>query len=118
MMTMATKHTIIEEKLAKYLKASKEGKSKLLDYIYEITGLHRKSVTRRFNLLQNRDDQIPSRRGREMIYGPRVDCALKEIWDCSARSAPSGCVPVWLNTCGFWPLKEIGTTAKKPPDCF
>jgi hypothetical protein len=40
MMTMATKHTIIEEKLAKYLKASKEGKSELLDYICEITGLH------------------------------------------------------------------------------
>ena len=94
MMTMATKHAIIEEKLAKYLKASKEGKSKLLDYICEITGLHRKSVTRRFGVLQTRDDQVPSRRGRETIYGPAVSCALKEIWElfneiCAKRLQPN-----------------------------
>jgi hypothetical protein len=94
MMTMATKHTIIEEKLAKYLQSSKEGKGKLLDYICEITGMHRKAVTRRFNLLRNRDDQIPSRRGRETIYGPAVGCALKEVWElfneiCAKRLHPN-----------------------------
>lgn len=80
MMTMATKHTIIEDKLAQYLKASKREKGRLLDYICEITGLHRKAVTRRFNQLQKQDDQVQERRGRATIYGPRVDCALKEIW--------------------------------------
>ena len=91
---MATKHTIIEEKLAKYLQSSKEGKGKLLDYICEITGMHRKAVTRRFNILQARDDQMPSRRGRETIYGPAVTCALKEIWElfneiCAKRLHPN-----------------------------
>jgi hypothetical protein len=52
MLTMATKQTIIEEKLTKYLKASKEGKSKPLDYICKITGLHRNSVTRISGALQ------------------------------------------------------------------
>lgn len=78
---MATKHTIIEAKLAQYLKASKKEKSKLLDYIGEITGMHRKSVTRRFNVLQMRDNQVAPRRGREILYGPAVDWALKEIWE-------------------------------------
>ncbi len=94
MMTMATKHAIIEEKLAKYLKSSKEGKSKLLDYICEITGLHRKSVTRRLNILQTRDGQAQPRRGRKTIYDPAVICALKEIWElfgqiCAKRLHPN-----------------------------
>lgn len=94
MITMATKHAIIKEKLAEYLKSSKEGKGKLLDHICEITGLHRKSVTRRFNILQTRDDQIQPRRGRKTIYGPAVGCALKEIWElfgeiCAKRLHPN-----------------------------
>jgi len=81
MMTMATKHAIIEEKLPQYLKSSKEGKGKLLDYIVEITGMHRKAVTRRFGILRTRDDQAIPRRGRGTIYGPAVAAALKEIWE-------------------------------------
>jgi hypothetical protein len=88
-----TRRSILEYAQAvrpRYLKASKEGKAKILDEFVQATGLHRKSVIR----LMNRVDKPgKGKRGRPKVYGVGVIEPLKVVWEasdclCSRRLRP------------------------------
>jgi hypothetical protein len=86
---MKDKNKICEEKLGEWLNARKNGDrkklGKLLDSICDITGLHRKSVSRAFRRLQFKKSSLRrnENRGRKKYYGHEVDMALKMIWEAS-----------------------------------
>lgn len=82
-MTMATKHEVISEFKERYCKADKEGKSKILDHLEAVTVLKRKSLIKRFRVLQKRRSFWTDGRGRPEYYGADVTAALKEVWDIS-----------------------------------
>jgi hypothetical protein len=83
-MTMATKHEVIEDNLAKYLKANKEEKGRILDRLEDTVHMERKSIIRRLRTLQKRPRSVwNDRRGRPVYYGKDVDEALKYVWEIS-----------------------------------
>lgn len=84
-MIMATKHDVIKEELEGYLKASREGKSKILDRLETTLRMHRKAIIRRFKVIQFRSKSYDfnDHRGRPLYYTPDVTTALKYVWDNS-----------------------------------
>src|SRR5215216_3250885 len=94
-MTVDERRKCLKRMQRRYLAATREERSRLLDELAELTGLHRKSVVR---LLKGPSlDRQPrvQQRGRE--YGPAVDDALRVIWEsldyvCAERLTP-GLVP-------------------------
>jgi len=80
---MTTKQEIFKDKLEEYLVASKEEKGRILNMVCGVTHAHRKAAMRRFRTLQMKDEGIPDRRGRPIIYTKSVLAALKEIWECA-----------------------------------
>lgn len=92
-MTMRTKREIFKEKLAEYLKATKEEKGRILNAVCQITKAHRKTVIRRFKILQLRPASWQRKRSGKIKYGLAVTAALKEIWEtanqiCAERLRP------------------------------
>lgn len=84
-MNMATKKEIFKEKLEEYLKGSKAEKSKILDSVCAvITGIHRKSVIRRFKRLQFLGSKSPKKAGRKKKYGTQINPALTFLWELSS----------------------------------
>jgi hypothetical protein len=75
----------------RYLAATREERSRLLDDLVTLTGLHRKSVVR---LLKGGSlERQPRRRQRGRVYGAVVDDALRVIWEsldyvCAERLTP------------------------------
>lgn len=88
-MKMKSKNDICEEKLGEWLEARKNGDRQkireILDAVCFVTGLHRKSVSRKFRNLQFRQKRLRKvdNRGRKRLYGKDVDIALKMIWESS-----------------------------------
>jgi hypothetical protein len=83
-MTMGTKHEVIREFLERYLKTNKSGKGAILDHLEVVVGMERKSLVRRFRVLQTRNTKYWSDgRGRPVYYTQDVTLALKEIWKIS-----------------------------------
>jgi hypothetical protein len=82
-MTMRTKHEVIQDVLAEYLKASKEEKTEILDRLEKTVRMHRKSIIRRLHVAQLRRKGVNwnDRRGRPEYYGPDVTHALKYLWE-------------------------------------
>jgi len=82
---MVTRRSILEYAEAlkpRYVKASKEEKSKMLDEFIKVTHFHRKAAIR----LLNRVSRLTSkRRGRKRKYGLGETKVLKEIWEASDR---------------------------------
>ena len=80
-----TRRSILEYAEAlkpRYVKASKEEKSKMLDEFIKVTHFHRKAAIR----LLNRVSRLTSkRRGRKRKYGLGETKVLKEIWEASDR---------------------------------
>jgi len=82
---------LIETWRPRYLKASREEKTLILNEFVALAGYHRKSAVR---LLRNgRKSKHLDRRGRPQIYTPDVKAALLEVWEacgciCSKRLAP------------------------------
>ncbi|MDZ4247370.1 MAG: transposase family protein [Dehalococcoidia bacterium] len=81
-----TRRSILEYAEAqrdRYFRASKEGKSKMLDEFTRVTGFHRKAAIR---LLNRASRSAPGkRRGRKRQYGSGVAEALKGVWEASDR---------------------------------
>lgn len=80
---MATKHEVIKDVLAEYLKASKEDKGRILDRLVETTKMHRGSVKRRLKVFQKRIEGYnwSDKRGRSLYYTPDVTEALRYLWN-------------------------------------
>lgn len=79
---MGTKKEVFRERLKEYLQASRQEKSKILDALRIITGLHRKAIIRGLRREQMRDRMKPKKKvGRRTIYTPDVTASLKDIWE-------------------------------------
>jgi len=82
---MKTKHEVIEDALREYLRASKQLKTEILDRLEKVTRMERKSIIRRFRVLQRRREGYDwhDHRGRPVYYTPDVTAALHEVWTIS-----------------------------------
>jgi len=92
MMSLNSKRELVEVVRARYLKASKSEKQKILDEFTSATGYHRKYAIR---VLKNQLQKCPKRKrtGYKTIYRGEVVQALKQIWEiygqiCSKRLQP------------------------------
>jgi len=72
-----------------YWKANKKRKGEILNVMVELTGMHKKSITRKFHKLQFIDiaseKSMPVRRGRPCIYNPEMISALQKLWELSGK---------------------------------
>jgi hypothetical protein len=105
-------HSAKKEYLAiqkrRYGAAPREQKSRILDEVQEVSGMHRKSVIRAF---ARRGKASPGKAGRPPVYGPELTGPLKTIWrysrqPCSKRLHEV--IRLWLPyyTARFGPLDE------------
>src|SRR5688572_1420712 len=91
-MTVDERRKCLKRMRGRYLAATREERSRLLDELAELTGLHRKSVVR---LLKGPSlERQPRRRQRGRVYGAGVDDALRVIWEsldyiCAERLTPA-----------------------------
>jgi hypothetical protein len=92
-MTVDERRTCLKRRQRRYLAATREERSRLLDELVELTGLHPKSVVR---LLKGPSlERQRRRRQREREYGAAVDDALRVIWasldyySCAERLTPA-----------------------------
>ena len=75
---------------ARYLKATKKQKGRLLEEFCETTGYHRKAAIR---LLRQAPAKPIERRGRKCVYERTLAVPLKQVWEaanciCSKRLVP------------------------------
>ena len=90
-MSLNSKRELVEVVRARYLKASKVEKQKILDEFTSVTGYHRKHAIR---ILKNQFQKCRRRRtSYKTIYGGEVVQALEQIWEiygriCSKRLQP------------------------------
>lgn len=72
-----------------YWKANKKRKGEILNVMAELTGLHKKSIIRKFRALQFTDTaskkSMPVKQGRPCVYDPEIVLALKELWELSGK---------------------------------
>ena len=85
-MTMETRNDIFQSHLQTYCSAPKAEKTKLLENVCAITGMHRKAAIRKFKRLQLRSPSASKpKRGRPTEYGPDVTAALKDVWTAASE---------------------------------
>lgn len=90
-MTRSSVREYVEALRARYRRASRQEKGRMLDEFTQVTGYHRKAAVR----LLRRDPRPPgARRGRRRTYGPAVAAPLRTVWEatgrlCSRRLRPS-----------------------------
>ena len=94
-MTIDERYKYLRKQQKRYKKASREEKSRMLDEMEEVTGLHRKSLIRHMNGELKRK---PRSREREKSYKGDVTLALKVVaesmdWICAERLQPN---LVWM----------------------
>ena len=72
-----------------YWKADKKRKGEILNVMVELTGMHKKSIVRKFRKLQLIDtvskESMPTKQGRPCIYNAEVLSALKQLWKLSEK---------------------------------
>ena len=91
-MTVDERPKCLKRMQDRYLAADRAGRSRLLDDLAALTGLHRKSVVRLLNGLTL--ERQPRRRQRGREYGAAVDDALRVSWEsldyvCAERLTPA-----------------------------
>jgi hypothetical protein len=82
-MKIQTKDEIFGKQLAVWLKADRKSRGKIIDSMCLVTGLHRKSVSRKFSNLQMKSKGKKETRGRKKYYGKDTEAALRMIWEAS-----------------------------------
>jgi len=94
MMSLKSKHELLEAVRPRYLKASKLEKQKMLDEFTAATGYHRKHAIRALkNQVQVQNHLKGKTKTYKTIYGGEVVQALEQIWEicgqiCSKRLQP------------------------------
>jgi hypothetical protein len=94
MMSLTSKHELLETIRPRYLKASKAEKQKILDEFTLATGYHRKYAIRVFkNQVQVRNHLKRKTKTYQAIYRGEVVQVLEQIWEiygriCSKRLQP------------------------------
>lgn len=78
---MATKNEIFERYKQEYWNAKRGRKTAILEHIEDVTKLHRKSVIKRFRILQTREPSFLDTRGRPTIFTKDADAALETVWE-------------------------------------
>lgn len=72
-----------------YWKTDKKRKGEILNVMVELTGMHKKSIVRKFRKLQFIDtvskESMPIKQGRPCIYNAEVLSALKQLWKLSEK---------------------------------
>jgi hypothetical protein len=91
-MTVAERRKCLKRMQSRYLSGMREERSRLLDELVVLTGLHRKSVVRLLKGASLERQPRHQQRGRE--YGAAVDDALRVIWEsrdyvCAERLTPA-----------------------------
>jgi hypothetical protein len=70
-------------------KTNKERKGEILKTVNELTGMHKKSIIRKFKRLQFTDkaakEALPTRQGRPPIYDFKTIAALKKLWELGEK---------------------------------
>ena len=93
-MHMTTKQDIFETHRDAYCRGTKRQKSAIVTQVVGVTGLHPKSVSRRFRVLTRQSSiHTPERRGRPVVYDALVTAALHDVWSlfhelCAERLQP------------------------------
>lgn len=85
---METKKNIFKEHLPAWLAADRKGRGQMTKDICAVAKVHPKSVPRSFKRVQLHDSGQPEKRGRDVVYGPDVIAALKDV--SVAASHPCG----------------------------
>ena len=85
---MAAKNEIFERYKEEYWKATRTRKSEILLHVSDVTKMHRKTVIKRFCVLQTRPPSFLETRGRPTVFTKDVDAALETIWE--AANCPCG----------------------------
>jgi len=81
-MTRSSVREYVEAVRARYGRAGRQEKGRILDEFTQVTGYHRKAAVR----LLRRAPRAPSaRRGRRCTYGPGVAAALRTVWEATDR---------------------------------
>ncbi len=99
-MSPRSKREYLEAFHVRYKKASRKGKSLILDEFCAISGYHRKHAIRRLRGFKRFTRPQPRKRGRHALYDhPDLLLPLKRIWlaanlPCSKRL--KAMIPLWL----------------------
>ena len=72
----------VEAVRARYGRAGRQEKGRILDEFTQVTGYHRKAAVR---LLRHAPRAPSAHRGRRCTYGPAVAAALRTVWDATDR---------------------------------
>ena len=84
-MTMKAIRELFDEFKSEYWKASKKGRSEILDNVCRASKLHRKATIRKFSVLFGRKKKKARKAGRPKKYGADVDAALFAVWEVGAH---------------------------------
>src|SRR6516164_1849481 len=97
-MSQITRQEVLLRRQARYERAGKEHKSKIIDELVELFGYHRKAAIRALH--KPKAGRAPYARGRPREYDPeKLLSPLKAIWlqalqPCGVRL--KACLPDWL----------------------
>ena len=81
-MSQQSRRELVETMRDKYLRAGRAERTRMLDYLVEVTGFHRKHANR---VLVHGYQQKRDRRGRKPVYTGSVVSALATIWKICGR---------------------------------
>lgn len=76
-MSQHSKREIVQRLQPRYLKATRQEKTKILDEFVAVTGMHRKAAIRR---LRQQNNPTKEHRGRQKVYTGSMVSALVTIW--------------------------------------
>jgi len=84
---MATKNNIFQDKLAEWMaaKGDRKKRGEINRHVSFVTGMHPKSVPRRFKALQCERRGTQKKRGRATYYTADVTAALKDVWEAASE---------------------------------
>jgi hypothetical protein len=116
-MNMATKKDIFEETVAEWLKTrgDKKQRGEIARHICFVTGMHPKSISRRFRKLQLRDPAHVETRGRSVYYTADVTAALKDVWEVGDQACGEDLHPMiaeyvaGIKACNEWHHSDEAT---------